>query len=442
MAAHSELYPPAIPFRTAGKLSGTALGVMALLVLLAVLVPVGAALGWVPAERFWSALLFNWLFWSSIAMGMVMLAVALHLTNARWAWSIRRFALAGVAFLPVSFVLLAVVYFGQHYYFHHWHPYGFDPVIEAKSAWLWLPGMIARDYIGLVILFGLAMWFAYHQLRPDVYGAGRTEAQRSWYGRLTGGWRGVEEEAARSHHMLNVIGPILALAYALVWGLIGIDLAMTSLPHFFSTMFPVAFFIGAFHAGLAMTILMVAIYRKPLGLTAFITPRQSHDLGKLLFAFAVFWMYINWSQYVVIWYGLLPHTQEYFTQRFGQPFGPVAIAAVMLVFVVPFFGLLTRPPKMVLGILGGFAVLIMTGHWLERFLITAPSYWQEPYVTDAATLPLGLPEVAMAAGFGALFVACYHWFLSTFPVLPSPAALTAAGTPTLTVPGPTKIAEA
>jgi hypothetical protein len=223
--------------------------------------------------------------------------------------------------------------------------------------------------------------------------------------------------------------------------LIGIDLAMTSLPHFFSTMFPVTFFIGAFHSGLAMTILMVVVFRRSLGLTEFITARQSHDLGKLLFAFAVFWMYVNWSQYVVIWYGLLPHEQEFFTQRFQEPFALVALAAVMLVFVVPFFGLLTRPPKQVLEILAGFAVLIMVGHWLERFMITTPSYWQEPYVGNASVLPLGLPEIAMAAGFGALFFACYHWFLRTFPVLPSPAALTAAGTPTVAVPGPTKIAE-
>jgi hypothetical protein len=437
MAAHSELYPPAIPFRTARAVPLAIPGGLALLALMAAGVWFLA-----PPERFWSALLFNWLFWSSIAIGMVMFAVALHLTNARWAWSVRRFALGGVAFLPVAFVLLPVLYFGEKLFFHHWHPYGPDPVIEAKQAWLWLPGMIARDVIGVAILFGLAIWFAYHQLRPDVYGAGRTDAQRGWYRRLTGGWRGVEAEASRSHHMLNVIGPILALAYALLWGLIGIDLAMTSLPHFFSTMFPVAFFISAFHSALAMTIVMIVVYRKQIGLEAFITPRQSHDLGKLLFAFAVFWMYINWSQYVVIWYGLLPHEQEYFALRFAEPYGGVVMAAVMLVFVVPFFGLLTRPPKMVMGILAGFGVLIMTGHWLERFLITTPSYWQEPYVSDAASLPLGLPEIAMALGFGAAFVACYHWFMSTFPVLPSPAALTAAGTPTVAVPGPTKVAEA
>ena len=75
-----------------------------------------------------------------VAIGMVMFAVALRLTNADWAWSIRRFALGGSAFLPISFLLLPVVLFGGHeHYFHHWLHVEGDPVIDAKSAWLSWP---------------------------------------------------------------------------------------------------------------------------------------------------------------------------------------------------------------------------------------------------------------------------------------------------------------
>ena len=28
-----------------------------------------------------------------------------------------------------------------------------------------------------------------------------------------------------------------------------------------------------------------------------------HDLGKLVFAFSVFWVYLLFAQYIVIWYG-------------------------------------------------------------------------------------------------------------------------------------------
>ncbi|MBA2671226.1 MAG: hypothetical protein H0U67_12705, partial [Gemmatimonadetes bacterium] len=113
--AHDSI-PSDIPFRTLGPLSGAvkiALAAMVVLGAIAVLLTAGTADG-----RIWQALLFNWLFWSSLAIGMVMFAVALHITNAGWAWSVRRFALGGAAFLPISFLLLIVVFFGYEHYFH------------------------------------------------------------------------------------------------------------------------------------------------------------------------------------------------------------------------------------------------------------------------------------------------------------------------------------
>ncbi len=416
--SHFSPFPSTIPYRTLGPLSGAVKGLIAVLVLLGVASVFLAMTAYEPA-RLWQGLLFNWLFWSSLGIGMVMFAVALHLTSADWAWAIRRFALAGVAFLPVSFILLAVVFLGSETYFHHWlHPEGYDPIIEGKRWWLTLSNMVIRDYLAITILYGLAFAFAYFSLRPEVYGVTGDRA-RAIFGSITKNWRGVEEEAARSHSIRNRLGVVMGILYAFLWGMIAIDLAMTMDPHFFSTMFPVTFFWAAFHGGVAATAIAVVLLRKKLGLEEYIGKSQFHDLGKLIFAFSVFWMYINWSQYIVIWYGLLPWEQPFFVNRFVEPFGRVAAAVVILVFLLPFLGLLTRPPKKVPEILAGFAALILVGHWLERFMITVPSIW------EGTELPLGVPEVGIGLGFLGLFLACYLWFMRTFPVLPSPATLNA-----------------
>jgi hypothetical protein len=422
--AHDSI-PSVIPFRTLGPVSGTVKLVIAALVVLgvaAVLLTADTADG-----RIWQALLFNWLFWSSVAIGMVMFAVALHITNAGWAWSIRRFALGGVAFLPISFVLLIVVFFGYEHYFHHWlHAYG-DHVIDAKRAWLNMPGLVTRDFISVAILYSLAIAFVYYQVRPDLYGT-RGDRHRAFYDRATRGYRGVNEEVLHSKRKLAWIAPVLGIAYAVLWGTVAIDLGMSLEPHWFSTMFPVAFFWTAFHGGVAATAIAVVILRRKLRLEPFITARQFHDLGKLVFAFSVFWMYLNWSQYIVIWYGMLPHEQEWMVHRFQAPYGQVVIAVVMLVFLLPFFGLFTRPPKKVPAILAFFAGMILLGHWLERFLLIAPSVW------EGGGLPLGIPEIGMALAFGGVFVACYIWFVSRVPLLPSPATLAAADKAVIEVP--------
>jgi hypothetical protein len=411
--------PKNIPFRTLGPVSGAVKGlIIALLALGGVALVVSIAAG--DPARLWSSLLFNWFFWSSLAIGMVMFAVALHLTAADWAWSVRRFALAGVAFLPIAFVLMPIItYFGREYLFHHWlHATG-DPVIEAKSAWLNLPSVLIRDFIAVGVLFSLAIVFAKNALRADIkeLPAGHRPFLQGW---ITSGWRGTAlDEARRSHSTMNYVGVVAGIVYAFAWGIVAVDLGMSLTPHWFSTMYPVAFFITAFHGGIAATVIAIVLLRPRLRLEDFITVRQFHDIGKLLFAFSVFWMYINWSQYIVIWYGQLPHEQEFFINRLNEPFRSLTGLVVLSVFVIPFFGLLTRPPKKVPGILAGFAVLILAGHWIERYLLVFPS------LHEGGPLPFGIAEVGIGLGFMGLFLACYTWFVRSFPMLPSPATLAA-----------------
>jgi hypothetical protein len=426
--AHDSALPEAIPFRTLGSVSGAVKAVLAVLVVIGV-VGLFLASGAEPG-RLWHALLFNWLFWSSLSLGMVMFAVALHLSNADWAWSIRRFALGGGAFLPISFVLLLVVLFGgKEFIFTNWLHIEGDHMIEAKRAWLNFPGLAARDVIAVLVLYLLALPFMYNALRPDVYGVQGQHS--SLYQRLTGGFRGVAEEASHSHRQNLYLGVALGFFYTIIWGIVGIDLAMSLQPHWYSTMFPVAFFWAGFHGGVAATAIAIAFLRSRTRLESYITPRQSHDLGKLIFAFSVFWMYLNWAQYIVIWYGLIPNEQTYFVNRFVHPFGGIASSVVILVFVLPFFGLLTRPPKMFFGIVAFFGGLILVGDWLERYLLVYPALYEGG---PEKSLPLALPEIAIGLGFLGLFAASYLWYAARFPLLPSPASLKARGSAVVAVP--------
>jgi len=419
MAAHSGEIPTRVPFRRLA-VSGAAWGGIALLVLIGI----AAAFLAGDRERMWLAIHFNWLFWSSVATGMVVFAISQQITNSRWSWPIRRLALSGVAFLPLSFVLFLLKLPGRPVWFEHWwgRIQG-DRILEAKAGWLNPTGMLLRDVLGLVVLYGLMFWFAYHMLRPDLHGAPGPSIYRTISGK---GWRGVTEEALRSRKLAMRLAPITALLFAVIWGVIAIDQAMTMLPHWFSTMFPVTFLVSAFHSGLAMTAILMIWARRHFRFEEYIGGQQLHDLGKLIFAYSVFWMYVNWSQYVVIWYGLLPHEQEFFVQRFHAPFALVVEVMVSCVFVFPFLAILPRAPKKVPGVLAGVSAVIVIGHWLERFLITYPSVWN---TAEHPGLPLGIPEIGIALGFAGLFFGSIAWFLSTFPVLPSPAAL--ATIPTL-----------
>src|SRR4028118_1478934 len=109
MSAPSPI-PRTIPFRTLDRVSGAVWGLVAVLVLVGALsVFLGAG---EPHGRGGQALLFNRLFWWSVAIGMFMLAVAWQVVEAEWPWSIRRFALGGGSFLPGVRLPFPGVFFG------------------------------------------------------------------------------------------------------------------------------------------------------------------------------------------------------------------------------------------------------------------------------------------------------------------------------------------
>src|SRR3954467_5105612 len=68
-------------------------------------------------DRAWRALLFNWLYFTTISSAGVMFVAVQRITTARWSRPIIRFLEGYVAFLPVAFVLLLVILLGRHHIF-------------------------------------------------------------------------------------------------------------------------------------------------------------------------------------------------------------------------------------------------------------------------------------------------------------------------------------
>ena len=138
--------------------------------------------------------------------------------------------------------------------------------------------------------------------------------------------------------------------------------------------------------------------------------QQLHDLGKLTFAFTVFWAYLFFSQYLVIWYGKLPWEQAWIIHRAEAPWGGLSALAILLCFVIPFAGLIGRKAKMTPWILRLFATVILVGLWLERYLMVVPS------IHDGGPTVTFLEPVSGFFFLG-LFLWSVRWFLSTFPAI-------------------------
>jgi hypothetical protein len=364
----------------------------------------------VDATRAWRAYYINWLFVMSIAQGGFMLAVVTSIAKGVWSRPIRRIALAHTAFLPIAFVtVLPILIWGAP---HIW-PWIEHPLYNGKEAWLNWPFMTARTIIGLLVLHGVSLAFAYTALRPDMHLMRDKVPPRlhRMYGAFTRNWRGQEAEEVHAYRRLLVLGPAAVLIYALVMGVISWDFIMSLEPAWFSTLIGPYFFMGAILGGTMTTALITITLRARLGLGNWILPSTLHDLGKLAFGFTVFWGYMFFSQYIVIWYGLLPEEQEFIIHRFVPPFRIIAQLVAVFLFAVPFFGLLGVMSKRTPVIFATFASISLFGLWLERYLIVYPSLW---IGTDV--LPLSWQEPGLLLLFAGLYLASISFFLTRVPL--------------------------
>jgi hypothetical protein len=390
------------------------------------------------ADRAYRVFLHNWLLWAALAQGALALSAAFRLTNATWPGPIHRLVDSLGSFVPVSLVLFGVIVIGRHHLFH-WidHP----SHIAGKEWWYSEGALFWRDALGLVWLTFLSLLYLYISLRPTFAHAREvaTGWQKTLFDRWTAGWRGDEEEQEYAERRARKLAAVLALSYAFVYSLLGIDLIMSLAPHWVSTMFPAYYAWGGFLSAVSLTAVVAVLLRNSPQLGGEVTESRMHDLGKMVFAFSIFWMYLFWSQYLVIWYGNIPEETGFVVARLGsqfvqdtwylegfwtriaEPYAKVTLTAWILLWVLPFWVLRGQRPKKTPAILGGIAAGSLFGFWLERYVLVTPSLvTPEDVLAGAPIQPLGLAEIGIGLGFLGLFFLCFFAFSRVFPaVLPS-----------------------
>lgn len=376
---------------------------------------VAGLLGDDPARQ-WRAYHVNFLFFLGLTQGGVVFAAIQKVTKAKWGGPIIRFGEAGVAFMPVLLVLFFILFFGRHHLFP-WieHP---TPI---RGRWLTTPFVFFRDLLALVAMFGASWALVWHDLKPDV--AQARSLVKDWrqglYHRIAGGFTGTPEQVDANDRRLGRLAPLLLVVYAYGMTMIAFDLIMSLAPYWVSTLLGAFFFMGAALSGLTTLGLNMVFWRKQLGLESVIGRQQFHDLGKLIFGFSVFWAYTMFSQVLVIWYGNLHEETSFVFYRLWGEWRPVSILVGLLVFLVPFWGLIWVKAKTTILTFTLFSGISLAGIWLERYLLVQPS------LTEGGPM-FGLPEIGVTLGFLGLYLMAYGAFARAFPMVSPRLAARAA----------------
>jgi len=362
-------------------------------------------------QRAWMSVWSNFLFWTAIGMAGVVFGAILQVAKGHWGKSFRRLAEGTGSFLPVSFALFLLLWFGAEHVIPWLGPVETEHI---NRDWLTLEGVFLRNGILLALLYLFGFVWMYYSIRADapLIAAEHSGWRRGFVSMFARGWRGDEEEIARCRHRIMRLSPPLVIAWTVVFSLLAFDFSMSLTPGFMSMIWGPYYFVGGWLCLIAIVAFMANRYNERFGGLKLWGKWDFHDLGKLMFAFTIFWTYLWFSQFVVIWYGNIPREFAFFEPRTTAPFDKLYWLQMILIFLLPFPLLLGRKPKMSSRWLAFVAVILLLGFWVERYNMVVPSLWHREGV------PLGLPELAISLGFLGLFALPYAAYLTTFPKVP------------------------
>jgi hypothetical protein len=350
-----------------------------------------AAVGLIKApERTWPNLLIDGFYFLSLGVSGAFFVATQRLTSARWSAGLRRVPEALMLTLPVAAALMVVIYLGRHQLYPWADPAALahEPAIAGKVTYL-KPGFVTVRMIAVIAIW---MVFAF-RFRKASLAQDRSPDQALFY-----------------HARLNRHAAIFTPVFAITFSLAAYDWIISLEPEWFSTMFAVYVFAGTFVQGIAAVTLTTLLLRRRGLLGKEAGAEQLHDLGKMLFAFSTFWAYIWVCQYLLIWYGNIPEEATYYVARTSGAWLPLFLINLLVNWIIPFLALLSARAKRTPRILMSISILFLVGHWLDMYILVAPSKWTAPH--------FGVPEVLVAAGFAALIYLATARSLARAPMVP------------------------
>ncbi|MHB1225688.1 MAG: hypothetical protein ACYC2G_16795 [Gemmatimonadaceae bacterium] len=362
-------------------------------------------------DRAWTSLHFNWLFFASVSSAAVVFVAVQRVTTARWSRPVVRFLEGYVAFLPVAWVLLLVITLAGASHVFPWAGREVPPVPE--KVFYFQPWFFLLRTIGMFTLITvLSLWYVYTSVRLDVglVPEGGASWARGLRERMRRGFGEERRELHSTHSLQGKLAVFLILIFGYGWVSLAWDLSMSLTLHFQSTMYAWAFFMGAWLGALMSWNILTRWWDRHLGLGQIIGDNIYHDLGKLGFAFAAFWGYLSFGQLLIIWYGNLAEETFFFNLRLTQPWTALTTAVGVLMFIIPFFGLMGKRPKMMAPFMIAVAACTTLGLWLHRYIEVYPSVYGH-----ATTLPFGLWEIGIGLGYLGAWGLCYIAFMDAFP---------------------------
>src|SRR5688500_12035815 len=348
-----------------------------------------AILGISNPKQFFFSWLVSFLFFLSLALGALFFVLIQYAAQGGWGIVLRRIGETTFAMLPVMAALFLPLLLGLHdlYEWSHREAVEQDALLRWKAPYLNVPFFLIRAALFFGIWSFIAVLYYRGSRGQDVTG-----------------------DPGVSARLRRFAGPSI-IVLALTQTFASVDWIMSLTPHWYSTMFGVYFFAGSFVGFIALLSVVAVAMRRAGLLDTVISPEHLHDVGKLLFAFMVFWTYIAFSQFFLVWYANLPEETVWYQARMEGSWMTLSIFLMAGRVVEPFFHMMGRAWKLIGVILAVGGVRLLAMHFADL-------YWQVMPTLHPEGVRPSVLDVAAFVAIGGCFVAAASWLMRRQALVP------------------------
>ena len=330
-------------------------------------------------------------FFISVSIGATFLILLMYLTRGGWGTIVKRVPEHLMSLLPIFSLFFIPILFGLDYIFEWLDPtvIATDYLVQKKLPYLNLPFFIVRNIFYFSVFSIVGYYYSKKSIEQDT---------------ATG------DAINKITSSLQRKSPIALLLMSLATSFASFDWLMSLYSHWFSTIFGIYYFSGCIVFCLAITIIIYELLKMTNVLDEYPNTEHFHDLSKLLYGFLVFWAYVSFSQYFLTWYANIPEFTVWYYPRLKGEWGILFYVLIILHFVLPLFGFMSRHVKR--NQLGRilFSVLVIIVHYFDlRFTIY-------PNFTDINKISLN--EYLLILSFSAIIIPVLYFRIKKYKIIP------------------------
>ena len=360
---------------------------------------VGLVLTWffgISDKVFYFSYLTSYFYWLSIILGGMFFIMVHYAFSSTWSVSIRRLMentimlipLFTLPFLPVLYGMEKLFKWLPNHYYWKTHDFEADHLIQHKLAYLNEDSFIFRALLYFVLWNIISIYIYYNSIKHDRTGEIKILENLRYF----------------------CMSPMGVFFFISLTGA-GLDWHMSLDPHWYSTMFGVYTFAGAFLAFLAFLTFTIIRMQDQGYLKGIVSTEHFHDLGKYLFAFTVFYCYIAGAQFYFIWYSNIPEETIWYLHRWVGSWKIISVLLIVGKFFIPFFILIFRGSKRNIRLLQVMTIWVLFMHYIDINFIIMPTVHKKDFF-------FGIYDLITMLSFALIFIGGFKYITSKSNLVP------------------------